>query len=144
MASIVEINRTLNEWRLSCAHQCGFVATIYFHSKSFENQRQQFSVWSAFKIQTVVGLTMSHVWRLLRSPSARPKLEQMFENFPLSAAKNEKQMDLVRWRFYGQTKISATNASVFLLLFLSVLFESTQLVRDKQICCFCFGIVSLS
>lgn len=166
LAPIVEINRSPNGWRLSCAKTFRMWNRIYFSFEKLENASQQFSVWSVMKFgqyqclpsrqrftcgacgrewptqsshEAFTHFNRTHDWNCFRCP-------KIFH----SSTRDTKN----RWiqfvgAFYGQTKISAMNASVFFFFFFFVillLFGSTKLVRDKheRSCCFCFGIVSLS
>lgn len=66
----------------------------------------------------------------------------MLEKFPFAATGNEKQMDWVRWRFYGQSNDFSQRCCSLCCcrFFMLMIFVSTQLVRDKQSLsvCFCF------
>lgn len=85
---------------------------FYFHSKHRRTKQNNFQFNpKSDDISLATPLNRSRVLHAAKmrgtiSWKKRLKLFLMSENFPFAATRNEKQMDWVRWRFYGQTKIS--------------------------------------
>lgn len=127
-----------------------------YNSISFEKLRKSTpTIFSLIRIQNSDISWLNDVSRVahvaISKRGARPKLEQMFEivsnvrKFSTLHHEKRKSDGFSSLAILWSNKDSSYECFSFVLIFfLSVLFESTHLVRDKQSCCFCFGIVSLS